>query len=280
MSVFRIYRTPDNVLIQQEEDWFQPDLFSFDALFQARDAKALLVSSVGNWPKLSVEPIPEDGELLPPLENQEVWAAGVTYFRSRVARMEESEEAGGDRFYDMVYDADRPELFMKATASRAVGHRQVVSVRSDSTWDVPEPELTLAINRSGKIFGYTVGNDMSSRDIEGQNPLYLPQAKIYRNSCALGPALVIADPPQRNTPIRLSIERNGSVVFSGESALAQIKRPFENLVDYLFLENNFPLGCYLMTGTGIVPPSDITLQSGDHIKIDIETIGRLENCVE
>ena len=279
MSAFRIYRTPDYVLIQQEEDWFQPDFFSFDALFQASDAKALLVSSVQHWPRLSVEPIPEDGELLPPLENQEVWAAGVTYFRSRVARMEESEEAGGDRFYDMVYDADRPELFMKATASRAVGHRQIVSVRSDSTWDVPEPELTLAINRSGKIFGYTVGNDMSSRDIEGQNPLYLPQAKIYRNSCALGPALVIADPPQRNTPIRLSIERNGSVVFSGESALAQIKRPFENLVDYLFLENSFPVGCYLMTGTGIVPPSDITLQSGDHIKIEIETIGRLENCV-
>ena len=280
MSAFRIYRTPDSVIIQREEDWFQPDFFSFDALFQARDAKALLVSSAQHWPRLSVEPIPEDGELLPPLENQEVWAAGVTYFRSRVARMEESEEAGGDRFYDMVYDADRPELFMKATASRAVGHRQVVSVRSDSTWDVPEPELTLAINRSGKIFGYTVGNDMSSRDIEGQNPLYLPQAKIYRNSCALGPALVIADPPQRNTPIRLSIERAGAVLFSGESSLEQIKRPFENLVAYLFLENNFPFGCYLMTGTGIVPPSDITLQSGDHIKIDIETIGRLENSVE
>ncbi len=280
MSAFRIYRAPDRVLVQQDDNWFQPDSFSFDALFQASDAEALLVSSAGNWPRLSVDTIPEDGELLPPLETQEVWAAGVTYLRSRVARMEESEEAGGDRFYDMVYDADRPELFMKATASRAVGHRQAVSVRSDSTWDVAEPELTLAINRSGRIFGYTVGNDMSSRDIEGQNPLYLPQAKIYRNSCALGPALVIADPPHRNTPIRLTLERNGSVVFSGESALHQIKRPFENLVHYLFLENNFPVGCYLMTGTGIVPPSDLSLQSGDRIKIEIETIGRLENCVE
>jgi len=217
---------------------------------------------------------------LPPIESQEVWAAGVTYYRSRTARMNESKIAGGGDFYDRVYAAERPELFFKATPHRVSGHGQPVRIRRDSHWNVPEPELALAINAQGKIVGYTIGNDMSSRDIEGQNPLYLPQAKVYAQCCGLGPGILISSEPlPPSTEIKLEILRNGNVAFSGLTALAQLKRAPETLVEYLFLDNEFPAGCFLLTGTGIVPPDSFTLQARDEIRIAIDPIGMLSNKV-
>ena len=219
-------------------------------------------------------------ELLAPIGRQEVWAAGVTYYRSRGARMEESKDAGGGSFYDRVYSAERPELFFKSTASRTVGTGGKVRIRADATWSVPEPELTLLVSPGGSITGYTIGNDMSSRDIEGENPLYLPQAKVYNGSCALGPGILVAQEPlPPATEIAIEIERAGSVAFAGSVALTELKRDPLTLVDYLFRDNAFPYGCFLMTGTGIVPDSTFTLASGDRIRITIEPIGVLENEV-
>jgi 2-dehydro-3-deoxy-D-arabinonate dehydratase len=219
-------------------------------------------------------------QILAPIGSQEVWAAGVTYFRSRTARMEESEKAGGGSFYDRVYDAERPELFFKSTAWRVVGDHGAVRIRRDSAWDVPEPELTLFATSSGTLVGYTIGNDMSSRSIEGENPLYLPQAKSYTGSTALGPCLYIpAEPLPADTSIDLSIVRGGEEVFSGEITLSQMKRNPQELLGFLFRELSFPQGCYLMTGTGIIPPSEFTLQKGDVIHISIEPIGTLTNTV-
>src|SRR5665213_3691197 len=219
-------------------------------------------------------------EFLAPIGSQEVWAAGVTYFRSRTARMEEAKSAGGGDFYDRVYGAARPELFFKGLAHRVVANNGTVRIRRDSKWNVPEPELTLVVNRRGKIIGYTIGNDMSSRDIEGENPLYLPQAKVYDGSCALGPGiLVTSDPLPTSTEIALEIRRGSSIEFAGTVALTELKRDPHTLVEYLFRDNSFPNGCFLMTGTGIVPPSDFTLAKGDTIRIVIEPIGTLENTV-
>jgi len=220
-------------------------------------------------------------ELLAPIGSQEIWASGVTYMRSKSARMEESKNAGGGDFYDRVYDAERPELFFKSTASRAVGSRQNVRIRKDSTWNVPEPELTLMISSSGKIIGYTIGNDMSSRDIEGQNPLYLPQAKTYDKSAAIGPCIYVTETPlPLDTLIEIEILRNNTLVFKGDVNIGQIKRKFAELVEFLFRETSYPTGCLLMTGTGIVPPNDFTLLKGDTIKISIEPMGELVNEVE
>jgi 2-dehydro-3-deoxy-D-arabinonate dehydratase len=219
-------------------------------------------------------------KLLPPIGSQEVWAAGVTYFRSRNARMEESKSAGGGDFYDRVYHAARPELFYKATAHRVVGPQAKVAIRSDATWSVPEPELALFISPGGKITGYSVGNDMSSRDIEGENPLYLPQAKVYDRSCALGPCLLISDEPlPTSTEISLQILRGGGVAFSGSTSLQEMKRKPQELVDYLYRSSSFPYGCFLLTGTGIVPPDSFTLHPGDEIRITIPPIGTLVNVV-
>jgi 2-dehydro-3-deoxy-D-arabinonate dehydratase len=218
--------------------------------------------------------------ILAPIGNQEVWAAGVTYYRSRSARMEESKSAGGGDFYDRVYLAERPELFFKSTASRVAGPGSHVRIRSDAKWNVPEPELTLLINDRGQIIGYTVGNDMSSRDIEGENPLYLPQAKVYDRSCALGPCVLITpEPLATTTPIRLEIVRDGAAAFSAATTLAELKRAPTSLVEYLFRDNSFPFGTFLMTGTGIVPPDTFTLASGDRVRITIDPIGTLENDV-
>jgi 2-dehydro-3-deoxy-D-arabinonate dehydratase len=214
-----------------------------------------------------------------PIGTQEVWAAGVTYRRSRDARMVESHDVGADTFYDMVYEADRPELFFKATPHRVVGHGGAVRIRTDSTWDVPEPEFTLAISRSGRIIGYTIGNDMSSRSIEGDNPLYLPQAKVYSSCAALGPRIVLGELPPPTTEIRCQIEADGAVVFEGCTALDRITRPFEELVDHLFRDNDFPAGVFLMTGTGIVPPDDFTLEPGHVVRITIDPVGTLVNHV-
>jgi 2-dehydro-3-deoxy-D-arabinonate dehydratase len=216
---------------------------------------------------------------LPPVDTQEVWAAGVTYKRSQTARMEESEAAAS--CYDRVYQAARPEIFFKATPSRCSGHREELRIRTDSHWNVPEPELTLVISRDAKIVGYTIGNDMSSRDIEGDNPLYLPQAKCYRQCCGLGPWITLSDamPERSSIEIRLSIQRAGQEVFAGSTSVAQMARQFEDLVQWLFRENEFPDGVLLLTGTGIVPDSTFTLAKGDRVAIEIDGVGKLENTI-
>ena len=221
----------------------------------------------------------ETTSLLAPLDAQEVWAAGVTYKRSREAR--ERESAGAARFYDLVYNAARPELFFKAPAWRVVGPGGAVRIRRDARWSVPEPELALVISPKLKIVGYTIGNDMSSRDIEGENPLYLPQAKFYDGSCSLGPAVTLAGslPPAERAAIRLTITRGGSVAFDGSTTLAMMHRSFEDLVSWLGRETSFPDGVVLLTGTGVVPPDDFTLAAGDVIVIEIDGIGRLVNTV-
>lgn len=218
--------------------------------------------------------------VLAPIGTQEVWAAGVTYLRSRDARMEESKDSGGDFFYRKVYDADRPELFFKALAHRVVGPGAEVRIRKDSKWDVPEPELTLFINSQGTIQAYTAGNDMSSRSIEGENPLYLPQAKMYEGSCALGPCLFVPDQPiSTETGISITIHRKTKSVFDGNIQLNRMKRGLPELASWLFKEMKFANGCYLMTGTGLVPGNDFTLQAGDVVAISIDGIGVLRNVV-
>ncbi len=274
--MFSIYRTEAGYTIEKDSSCVLAGDFCLDKLFTSEDPLKYTEFQYGSGQSCD---LPE-GALLAPVSSQEVWAAGVTYYRSRDARMEESESSGGDRFYDMVYDAERPELFFKATADRSRGHLDKVCIRSDSSWDVPEPELTLAINSSGKVFGYTVGNDMSSRSIEGENPLYLPQAKVYRGSCALGPCLVVGSGPDKEAMISVKISRSGDVVFSGSTEVSQIKRSFDELAEFLFRDNEFPNGALLMTGTGVVPDSDFTLSSGDLISISIDGIGTLENEVE
>ncbi len=265
-----------------------PILESNERQFQLRENWNDLINSEGLGKLLSdaarqstpLQSPLKDSELLAPLGTQEVWAAGVTYLRSRQARMEESKSAGGGDFYDRVYAAPRPELFFKATPHRVVGPGGKVRLRRDSQWNVPEPELALVINRRGKIVGYTIGNDMSSRDIEGENPLYLPQAKVYDGSCALGPCVLISEQElPRETEIRLQIRRGGKAAFEGKTALTQMKRGLTELVEYLFRDNSFPDGCVLLTGTGIVPPDSFTLQSGDEVRITIEPIGTLVNPV-
>jgi 2-dehydro-3-deoxy-D-arabinonate dehydratase len=222
----------------------------------------------------------EELTLLPPIDRQEVWAAGVTYKRSQEAR--ERESVGAARFYDLVYSAPRPELFFKANPHRVSGHGDLVRVRKDSRWSVPEPELALVISPRLEIVGYTAGNDMSARDIEGENPLYLPQAKVYDHSCSLGPVITLAGdmPPLPQVKIRLVIERGPAVVFDGSTTLAQVARSFKELVDWLARETSFPHGAILLTGTGIVPPDDFALAAGDRIHIDITGIGRLTNTVQ
>ena len=217
------------------------------------------------------------GSLLAPIEEgQEVWAAGVTYLRSREARMAESETAD---IYDRVYDAERVEVFFKANGWRVVGNGGRIRVRPDSTWDVPEPELALVLNRAGEIVGYAAGNDVSSRSIEGENPLYLPQAKVYDGSCALGPGIVVAGPDSmRDLPVSLLIERGGEPVFEGETRTSRLKRSLEEIAKWLFADLDFPDGAILMTGTGIVPPDEFTLASGDSVRIRLGEL-TLENEV-
>ena len=249
---------------------------AIDALFSSDDPQALARSWAEDGAPFDRT---SDAATLAPIGSQEVWACGVTYLRSRDARMAESEAAGGDVFYDLVYDAERPEIFFKATPHRVAGDGGAVRIRHDSTWDVPEPEFTLAVAPTGRIIGYTIGNDMSSRSIEGENPLYLPQAKLYDQCAALGPALVLGDLPPSDTEIAIDIRRSGSSVFSGSTALDRIKRSFDELIDHLFRDNSFPNGVYVMTGTGVVPGDDFTLQPGDEIAITIEPVGTLTNHV-
>ncbi|GLR19950.1 fumarylacetoacetate hydrolase family protein [Portibacter lacus] len=262
----------NNSYLLENEDW---DIFIND--------DNLLVNTQSKIDRL--EPITNaadliKNEVLAPVGNQEIWASGVTYYNSKLGREEESKEAGGSSFYSKVYVADRPELFFKATPYRTVGSGGQVRKRSDSTWDVPEPELTLVITSTGKIIGYTIGNDMSSRSIEGENPLYLPQAKTYDGCAAVGPCILVTnDALPAVTKIHLKINRNGGSVFEDSIGIDQIKRKFEDLVHYLYLECSFPQGSLLMTGTGIVPSTDFNLASGDEIIITIDGIGTLHNTV-
>ncbi|HEV8001145.1 MAG TPA: fumarylacetoacetate hydrolase family protein [Planctomycetaceae bacterium] len=217
--------------------------------------------------------------LLAPIDDQEVWAAGVTYKRSQVARMDESQS--GAIHYDKVYTADRPELFFKATASRVSGPGEPVRVRFDSQWSVPEPEWTLIVSDKAKVVGFTLGNDMSARDIEGENPLYLPQAKLYKQSCALGPWVLVPEGPleREKTKIGVSILRKGKPAFEGTTDLGQMVRTFEDLIGWLVRENEFPNGAFLLTGTGVVPPDDFGLEDGDIVSIQAPAIGTLTNPV-
>lgn len=276
----KLFKTEHGILLESDDHFYRLPETEWDTVVNRDDLHCWLETQTQKLiPVTFSEDLPMPA-VLSPIGSQEVWASGVTYFRSRTARMEESEKAGGGNFYDRVYDADRPELFFKSTAWRVVGHQGTVRIRRDSTWDVPEPELTLFATESGKLVGYTIGNDMSSRSIEGENPLYLPQAKSYTGSAALGPCLYVpSEPLSENTLIDLSIVRGGEEVFNGEVTLSQMKRKPEELLHFLFREMSFPTGCYLMTGTGVIPPSDFTLQSGDVIHITIEPIGTLTNVV-
>ena len=275
----KLYRTTRGIYVQRSGSWFTlPQSLTWPELTTRDDLHSVLWNETETAPPSDA---PEVKTWLAPIAAQEVWAAGVTYMRSRSARMEESETEGGKTFYDLVYNAERPELFFKATPNRVVGHNGAIKIRSDSRWNVPEPELALLLTPAGTLLGYTVGNDVSSRDIEGENPLYLPQAKVYDRSCAVGPCLLITpDPPAPETAIELRIEREDALVFHGQTELSQMKRTLASLVTYLFRDNVFPHGCFLLTGTGIVPDAPITLQRGDVTHITIPAIGTLTNQVD
>jgi 2-dehydro-3-deoxy-D-arabinonate dehydratase len=261
--------------------FYQVNPPDFDEFINRDDLYGFLKSAVAGLSPVEKARALGADPLLPPMGSQEVWAAGVTYIRSREARMEEAEASGGADFYARVYEAERPELFFKATASRTVGSGDLIRIRRDSNWNVPEPELTLFITSGGRIVGYTAGNDMSSRSIEGENPLYLPQAKTYERCAALGPCLYVPEQGiDPDTRISLTILRAGATVFEGSISINRMKRQHTELAGYLFRECAFPKGVFLMTGTGIVPGGDFTLQAGDEVQIDIEHIGTLINKVE
>jgi 2-dehydro-3-deoxy-D-arabinonate dehydratase len=273
----KLYRSRHGIVAEHAERFYTLKASSWDDLVAREDLRDHLGHLVGEAKAAGAVAL---GDLLSPIGSQEVWAAGVTYYRSRDARMEESKSAGGGDFYDRVYSATRPELFFKSSPHRVVGPGGKVAIRDDASWSVPEPELTLFVTPGGKIAGYTIGNDMSSRDIEGENPLYLPQAKVYDRSCALGPCLLIADGPlPAATEIMLEIRRDGSVVFSGATTLKEMKRKPEELVEHLYRNNSFPKGSFLLTGTGVVPPDSFTLKVDDEIRITIPPIGTLVNRV-
>jgi 2-dehydro-3-deoxy-D-arabinonate dehydratase len=274
MKLYKL--TNHQIAIEQDHEYRIFDA-SFDDIVNS-DNLADTLSQL--WPSGKTTDIAQDTILAPIGSQQELWACGVTYLRSKVGRQEESKEAGGGDFYEKVYHADRPEVFFKANPSRVVGPGAKVKIRKDSTWDVPEPELALVVNSKGQIIGYTIGNDMSSRSIEGENPLYLPQAKTYDDCAALGPCIAVTNPfTNADTTIQLTISRAGQTAFDDTILLSQMKRTPEELVKYVCMECSFPYGCIVMTGTGIVPPNTFTLQSGDAIKIGIMGIGELENEV-
>ncbi len=272
----KLYRTTHGIFVEENDNFYLVDASDWDELMSSVDLHARVAAAISTEAVKAFDP----ATVLAPVVSQEVWAAGVTYYRSRSARIEESRDAGGGNFYDRVYSAERPELFFKATGRRVVGPHSAVRIRSDAKWSVPEPELTLLINPAGAIVGYTIGNDMSSRDIEGENPLYLPQAKIYDGSCSLGPCVLLSpEPMPKTTTIKLEIARQGKTAYTGSTTLAELKRDPQELAGFLFRDNSFPQGVFLMTGTGVVPADDFTLSSGDIIRISIDGIGTLENYV-
>ena len=275
----RLYKTAAGIVIEKNNSFYLVQNENWDSFINDDD----IIKKVDDLIlvlKERDETVLQD--ILAPIgSQQELWACGVTYLRSKVGRQEESKASGGADFYGKVYEAERPEVFFKSTPHRIVGQNAFVRIRKDSTWDVPEPELTLVVTSSGKIIGYTVGNDMSSRSIEGENPLYLPQAKTYDACAALGPCIYVTDKPlDSSTTISLEIKRENKKVFEGSIAISQIKRTFKELVSFVYRESSFPHGCLIMTGTGIVPGSDFTLKSGDEINISIDNIGTLSNTVQ
>jgi 2-dehydro-3-deoxy-D-arabinonate dehydratase len=277
----KIYNTSEHIIVEHQNNCYIPNNQNWDSFINHENLFQKILAELPQYELIGDSTVLDNKHILAPIASQEIWASGVTYMRSKAARMEESKESGGDTFYDKVYNAERPELFFKATASRTVGPGQKVRIRKDSTWNVPEPELTLLINSVAQIIGYTIGNDMSSRSIEGENPLYLPQAKVYDGAAALGPCILVAEGPiDPETMISIQISRNLSEVFNGNIAINQMKRKHIDLVEYLFRDSTFPKGVLMMTGTGIVPSNDFTLQSGDEISITIEGIGTLINTVE
>ncbi len=276
----KIYKTKTGIVIESNYKFYLVKGYDWDSFINDDNLFEELKTIVR-----SSEPM-ENGEeiitkeVLAPIGNQELWACGVTYLRSKIGRQEESKDAGGGDFYVRVYEAERPEVFFKCTPNRVVGHNNKVKIRKDSTWDVPEPELTLVVTSSGKIVGYTIGNDMCSRSIEGENPLYLPQAKTFDGCAAIGPCIYVTEKKlPDNTSIHLEISRNDQKVFEGTIGIDQMKRTAEELVSFVYRECSFPNGCLIMTGTGIVPPNDFTLKSGDEISITIDHIGTLVNTV-
>ncbi len=272
----KLYRTTRGIFVEEQGRFFPVQAAGWDELITREDVHTYVCNAARGEPAKHFDP----ASVLAPIVGQEVWAAGVTYYRSRDARMEESKDAGGGTFYDRVYSAKRPELFFKATGHRVIGPNHPVHLRSDAQWTVPEPEWTMLLHPSGSILGHTIGNDMSSRDIEGENPLYLPQAKIYNGSCALGPCILLSpEPLAKNTAIHLAITRKGQAAFTGSTTLAEIKRQPEELIEYLFRDNRFPQGVFLMTGTGIIPGDGFTLLSGDQVRISMDPVGVLENPV-
>jgi 2-dehydro-3-deoxy-D-arabinonate dehydratase len=278
MNYFKLFRTPHGHIIQSS--YSEKSVFhhthAWDDFINQKDLFLTCQSEFNRGTEVDFNQY----EILHPVHQQEIWAAGVTYLRSKVARMEESKESGGDTFYDKVYSAERPEIFYKGNAHRAVGNGGEVRIRKDSAWNVPEPELTLFINAFGQLAGYTIGNDMSSRDIEGENPLYLPQAKVYDGSAGIGPCLLITENSlAAETVIDMRIFRDKEQVFQGDTQISQMKRTHTELVEYLTRELSFPKGAFLMTGTCIVPDPPFTLQAGDRIEIQIEPIGTLVQIV-
>lgn len=275
----QIYKTADGAVIRNENRLYLKKVQNWDKFINRVNLYEALLDDI------KILPIAGNDSLMdiiePPMGSQEIWASGVTYMRSKEARMEESKKAGGGSFYDRVYEAERPELFFKASVQRTVGNGGTVRIRKDSHWDVPEPELTLFISSEGTIEGYTIGNDMSSRSIEGENPLYLPQAKTYEGCAGLGPCIYVTkDPIDPKTKIKLDIIREREIAFSSEIAINQMKRTHAELVAFLFRECKFPNGCFLMTGTGIIPPDNFSLKSKDEVRISIDEIGTLVNFVE
>lgn len=276
----KIHKLTDGILIEYNDQWYRvqeqswDEFINDDNLYGKTEALVRELTAIDNAEDLLAS------SLDAPMQSQELWASGVTYMRSKQGRQEESEKTGGSDFYARVYEAERPELFFKASRHRVVGHGGKVRIRRDSSWDVPEPELVLVLSSSGKIIGYTIGNDMSSRSIEGENPLYLPQAKTYDGCAALGPCILVTQAPlPGDTRIQLDISRHQKTIFSGDIEINQIKRGFEELAGFLFRECSFPQGALLMTGTGIVPGGDFTLESGDIVSITVKEIGTLTNQV-
>lgn len=271
----KLYQTRDGLVLIADDEAFRLDE-TLDDLLSGGDLAATLREKAETSSPLPAAP--DLSTLLAPIGTQELWGTGVTYYRSREARIAEAHDTGGSDFYDRVYHAERPEIFFKAPASRVVGPGGTLRLRRDSSWVVPEPELTLVLSASGSVAGYTIANDLSCRDIEAENPLYLPQAKTYDACAGLGPCILVSEKPlSRDTIIELEIRRKDGVVFSGATSLSQMKREFSELAAYLFAETSFPNGCFLMTGTGIVPPDDFTLLESDVVRITVAAIGTLEN---
>lgn len=275
----KLYKIQGGVIIEYKKAFYNLKIGDWDNFINRENLYGFIKNKLHDKTSIALsDKILE--KTIKPIGNQEIWAAGVTYLRSKEARMDEAKTSGGDIFYNKVYDAGRPELFFKATSQRVVGDGETINIRKDSTWDVPEPELTLFVNSNGNIQGYTIGNDVSSRSIEGENPLYLPQAKMFERCASIGPCIYLSEKAiDPETEIEIIISRKGTIQYNDKVAIKMMKRTHQELVNYLFKECDFPKGVFLMTGTCLVPDDNFTLQVGDKIEISIQPIGTLTNYV-